>query len=246
GTGALRTSLTPPECYRLPAQSDLARGRRRMRTFPRSSQSLSSRHQSGDQRPLRIGQIACITQSAALILDTSDFGPRHRVLPRIFANPKESQLAEITHSFFGQALRMAIETDLRTMRNLLVANRSEIAIRIFRAASELGLRTFAVYAEEDKLSLHRFKADEAYQIGKGRGPLEAYLSVDEMIKVAKEHAIDAIHPGYGFLSESPEFADACAREGIVFVGPFPETICNGEAEWPSCSTTVTPAFRAAS
>ncbi|KRQ89834.1 pyruvate carboxylase [Bradyrhizobium valentinum] len=119
---------------------------------------------------------------------------------------------------------MVIETDLRAMRNLLVANRSEIAIRIFRAASELGLRTFAVYAEEDKLSLHRFKADEAYQIGKGRGPLEAYLSVDEIIKVAREHAIDAIHPGYGFLSESPEFADACAREGIVFVGPSPETM----------------------
>ncbi|MGY3387515.1 pyruvate carboxylase [Bradyrhizobium sp. USDA 3311] len=119
---------------------------------------------------------------------------------------------------------MVIETELRSMRNLLVANRSEIAIRIFRAASELGLRTFAVYAEEDKLSLHRFKADEAYQIGKGRGPLEAYLSIDEIIKVARERAIDAIHPGYGFLSESPEFADACAREGIVFVGPAPETM----------------------
>lgn len=119
---------------------------------------------------------------------------------------------------------MVIETGLPAMRNLLVANRSEIAIRIFRAASELGLRTFAVYAEEDKLSLHRFKADEAYQIGKGKGPLEAYLSIDEIIKVAREHAIGAIHPGYGFLSESPEFADACAREGIVFVGPSPETM----------------------
>jgi len=102
---------------------------------------------------------------------------------------------------------------------LLAANRSEIAIRIFRAATEMGIRTFAVYAEEDKLSLHRFKADEAYLLGKGKGPLEAYLSIDEVIRVAKEHRVDAIHPGYGFLSESPEFADACADAEIIFIGP---------------------------
>ena len=107
---------------------------------------------------------------------------------------------------------------------LLVANRSEIAIRIFRAATELGIRTFAVYAEEDKLSLHRFKADEAYLIGRGKGPLEAYLSIDEVVRVAKDHRIDAIHPGYGFLSESPEFAEACARENITFIGPSPTTM----------------------
>lgn len=111
-----------------------------------------------------------------------------------------------------------------SIRRLLVANRSEIAIRIFRAATELGIRTFAVYAEEDKLSLHRFKADEAYRIGKGKGPLEAYLSIDEMVRVAKDHKIDAIHPGYGFLSESPEFAEVCNREGIIFIGPSPETM----------------------
>jgi pyruvate carboxylase len=111
-----------------------------------------------------------------------------------------------------------------SIRRLLVANRSEIAIRIFRAATELGIRTFAVYAKEDKLSLHRFKADEAYQIGKGKGALEAYLSIDEIIGIAKDHQVDAIHPGYGFLSESPEFAEACAREGILFVGPSPQTM----------------------
>src|SRR5882724_2276515 len=110
------------------------------------------------------------------------------------------------------------------LSRLLVANRSEIAIRVFRAATEMGIRTFAVYAEEDKLSLHRFKADEAYQIGKGKGPLEAYLSIDEMIRVAKEHDIGFIHPGYGFLSESPEFAEACTREGIIFIGPSPQTM----------------------
>ncbi|QEN89326.1 pyruvate carboxylase [Labrys sp. KNU-23] len=111
-----------------------------------------------------------------------------------------------------------------SFRRLLVANRSEIAIRVFRAATELGISTIAVYAEEDKLSLHRFKADEAYQIGKGKGPVEAYLSIEEVIRVAKEARADAIHPGYGLLSESPEFAEACAAAGIVFIGPSPKTL----------------------
>jgi pyruvate carboxylase len=113
---------------------------------------------------------------------------------------------------------------MRRIRRLLVANRSEITIRVFRAAAELGIGTIAVYAEEDKLSLHRFKADEAYQIGRGKGPIEAYLSIEEVIRVAKEARADAIHPGYGFLSESPEFAEACAAAGIVFIGPKPQTM----------------------
>jgi len=108
------------------------------------------------------------------------------------------------------------------IRRILVANRSEIAIRVFRAASELGLATVAIYAEEDKLSLHRFKADEAYRVGRGvagelqLGPLESYLSIAEIIRVAVAAKVDAIHPGYGFLSESPEFAEACAASGIGF------------------------------
>jgi pyruvate carboxylase len=113
---------------------------------------------------------------------------------------------------------------MRRIRRLLVANRSEIAIRVFRAASELGIRTVAIFAEEDKLSLHRFKADEAYQVGVGKGALDAYLSIEEVIRVAKEAKADAIHPGYGFLSESPEFAEACADAGIIFVGPSPQTM----------------------
>ncbi len=112
----------------------------------------------------------------------------------------------------------------RTIRRLLVANRSEIAIRVFRAASELGIRTVGVYAEEDRLSLHRFKADEVYRIGEGKGPLEAYLSIDEILRVARLAEVDAIHPGYGFLSESPEFAKACAAAGIIFIGPKPSTM----------------------
>ncbi len=110
------------------------------------------------------------------------------------------------------------------IRKILVANRSEIAIRVFRAANELGLKTVAIFAEQDKLALHRFKADEAYQVGKGLGPIEAYLSIDEIIRVAKLSGADAIHPGYGLLSESPEFVEACEEAGIVFIGPRPETM----------------------
>ena len=113
---------------------------------------------------------------------------------------------------------------------ILVANRSEIAIRVFRAANELGIRTVAIWAEEDKYALHRFKADESYQVGRGPhlakelGPIESYLSIDEVMRVAKLSGADAIHPGYGLLSESPEFADACAQAGITFIGPRPETM----------------------
>src|ERR1700730_11451060 len=112
----------------------------------------------------------------------------------------------------------------RPIRKLLAANRSEIAIRIFRAATELGLRTVAIYSQEDRLALHRFKADEAYQVGKGKGPVEAYLDIHGIISIAKEHEVDAIHPGYGFLSENPAFARACGKAGITFIGPSPELL----------------------
>src|SRR3954453_20926627 len=97
------------------------------------------------------------------------------------------------------------------MKKLLALNRGEIAIRIFRAANELGLRTVAVYSQEDRLSLHRFKADEAYLIGQGKGPVQAYLDIDPIIALAKEAGVEAIHPGYGFLSENPHLAEACDR-----------------------------------
>ena len=109
-------------------------------------------------------------------------------------------------------------------QKILVANRGEIAIRILRAANEMGKRTVAVYAEEDKLGLHRFKADEAYRIGAGLGPVQAYLSIPEIIRVAKACGADAIHPGYGLLSENPDFVDACDAAGITFVGPRAETM----------------------
>lgn len=105
------------------------------------------------------------------------------------------------------------------IKRLLVANRSEIAIRVMRAASELDIATVAVYSDEDRFALHRFKADQSYKIGETGKPIAAYLNIDEMLRVAAESGADAVHPGYGFLSENPEFADACRDAGLIFVGP---------------------------
>ncbi len=110
------------------------------------------------------------------------------------------------------------------IRSLLVANRGEIAIRVMRAASELGLRTVAIYSQEDRFSLHRTKADEAYLVGRDRGPVEAYLDIADILRIAREARVDAIHPGYGFLAENPDFARACAASGILFIGPQPQTM----------------------
>lgn len=120
-----------------------------------------------------------------------------------------------------------------TIKSLLIANRGEIAIRVMRAATELGIRTVAIHSQEDRFSLHRTKADESYLVGEGdesylvgegKGPIEAYLDSEDIIRIATEARVDAIHPGYGFLSESPEFAEACADARIVFVGPVPDTM----------------------
>src|SRR5947209_1469444 len=103
------------------------------------------------------------------------------------------------------------------IRKLLVANRSEIAIRVFRSAHELGIRTVAVYSHEDRFALHRFKADEAYRVGKPGEPIRAYLDIPGKVTLARQHQVDAVHPGYGFLSENPAFAQACRDAGLVFV-----------------------------
>jgi len=115
---------------------------------------------------------------------------------------------------------------MKKFKKVLVANRGEIAIRIFRACSELGIRTVAVYSDEDKNSLFRVKADESYLIGRNKGPIEAYLSIDEIIELALRKGVDAIHPGYGFLSENPEFARKCEEVGIEFIGPTYEMMLN--------------------
>jgi pyruvate carboxylase len=111
-----------------------------------------------------------------------------------------------------------------TIRKLLVANRSEIAIRVCRTAHELGIRTVAIYSHEDRYALHRFKADEAYQVGQPGEPIRAYLNIPAIIAIARQYEVDAIHPGYGFLSENPELARACAAAGIIFCGPPPSVL----------------------
>ena len=112
----------------------------------------------------------------------------------------------------------------KKINRLLVANRGEIAIRVFRAATELGIKTIAIYSREDRFALHRFKSDESWLVGEGKGPIEAYLDIEDIIRIAKETQSDAIHPGYGFLAENPEFAERCIEEGIVWVGPTPEVM----------------------
>ncbi|WP_431068081.1 pyruvate carboxylase [Ralstonia holmesii] len=113
---------------------------------------------------------------------------------------------------------------MKTIHSVLIANRGEIAIRVMRAASELGMRTVAIYSYQDRFAQHRFKADESYLVGKGRKPVDAYLDIDDILRVAVEAGVDAIHPGYGFLSENPEFAERCAQVGIIFVGPTPDVM----------------------
>ncbi len=112
----------------------------------------------------------------------------------------------------------------KPIESLLVANRGEIAIRVMRAAAEMGLRTVAIYAHEDRFSLHRFKADESYKVGQGQKPIAAYLDIEGILRIARDAGVDAIHPGYGFLSENPDFAEACEAAGIRFIGPSPRVL----------------------
>ncbi|CAK4628348.1 hypothetical protein LEN26_015980 [Aphanomyces euteiches] len=117
-----------------------------------------------------------------------------------------------------------IVRDLSNIRKLLAANRGEIATRIMRAGNELGIRTVGIFSAEDRFTQHRYKADESFLVGKGKSPVGAYLDIDGIVKIAKDNHVDAIHPGYGFLSENVEFAKKCAANGITFVGPTPENL----------------------
>ncbi|MFO1464992.1 MAG: pyruvate carboxylase [Steroidobacteraceae bacterium] len=119
---------------------------------------------------------------------------------------------------------MSASTSHFPIRSLLIANRGEISIRVMRAAAELGIRTVAIYSKEDRFSLHRTKADESYLVGEGKGPIDAYLDIEDIVRIASEAKVDAVHPGYGFLSESPEFADSLIEAGVMFVGPTPDTM----------------------
>ena len=131
---------------------------------------------------------------------------------------------------------------MTSFRKLMAANRGEIAIRIFRSAHELGIRTVAIYSHEDRFAIHRLKADEAYEVGKPGEPIRSYLNIDAIVDLAKAKDVDAIHPGYGFLSENAEFARACHRAGIVFVGPRPSFWIYWGTRSPRASWRVTRAF----
>ncbi|TAN47064.1 MAG: pyruvate carboxylase, partial [Rhodospirillales bacterium] len=111
-----------------------------------------------------------------------------------------------------------------TIRKIVIANRGEIAIRVMRAASELGIQTVGIYSQEDRFSLHRFKAEESYLVGPGKKPVDAYLDIHDIIRIAHQTGAQAVHPGYGFLAENPDFAEACAKGGLIFIGPTPETM----------------------
>jgi len=138
----------------------------------------------------------------------------------------------IRSSFLSSKRLLSVKTaneqskkhEFRKINKLLVANRGEIAIRVFRACTENNIRTVAIYSAEDEGQLHRIKADESFKIGKGLSPIAAYLNIPEIIKVAIKNDVDAIHPGYGFLSENGDFAKACVEAGISFVGPSPDVI----------------------
>ena len=158
---------------------------------------------AGSQATASRGSHSCITSHQLSREKNAFLGSRETF--------QSSTMSQSGHDFLGQSHL--------SMKKLLALNRGEIAIRILRAASELGLRTVAVYSQEDRLSLHRFKADEAYLIGKGKGPVQAYLDVAGIVAMAHEKGVDAIHPGYGFLAENPELPNACREAGITFVGP---------------------------
>ena len=119
---------------------------------------------------------------------------------------------------------MTSSRHMSTIKKLMAANRGEIATRIMRAGNELGLRTVGIFSKEDRFTQHRYKADESYLIGKGKSPVGAYLDIEGIVKTAKDNGVDAIHPGYGFLSENANFARACEEEGIIFVGPTVENL----------------------
>ncbi|XP_046982316.1 pyruvate carboxylase, mitochondrial isoform X2 [Schistocerca americana] len=139
---------------------------------------------------------------------------------KILFHPQQRQCAH-----WNIATRLySSHVEYRPIRSVMCANRGEIAIRVFRACTELGIRSVAIYSEQDKMHMHRQKADESYMVGKGLPPVQAYLNIPEIIRIAKENDVDAIHPGYGFLSERSDFAQACIDAGLRFIGPSPKVV----------------------
>ncbi|CAL4062355.1 unnamed protein product, partial [Meganyctiphanes norvegica] len=145
-----------------------------------------------------------------------------RTVAHHVAHPKHSVGAASRLLQVSRSASSSVE--YKPIKSILVANRGEIAIRVFRACTELGIRSVAVYSSQDKMHMHRQKADESYLIGEGLPPVEAYLSIPEIIRIAKENKVDAVHPGYGFMSERADFAQACIDNGVRFIGPSPEVV----------------------
>ncbi|XP_026809101.1 pyruvate carboxylase, mitochondrial isoform X2 [Rhopalosiphum maidis] len=145
----------------------------------------------------------------------------------IISNVSGSVRNHVRNQFIALSIsraRYSSKVEYKPIRSVLVANRGEIAIRVFRACNELGIKSVAIYSEQDKMHMHRLKADESYLVGKGKAPVEAYLDIPEIIRIAKENDVDAIHPGYGFLSERSDFAQAVIDAGIRFIGPSPHVV----------------------
>src|SRR6266446_6602506 len=142
----------------------------------------------------------------------------------MWPEPRFLSYPQPTPGFYTEESSKMPEGQASLVRRILVANRGEIAIRVFRSSHELGLRTVAIYSHEDRFALHRFKADEAYRVGKAGEPIRAYLDIAGIVAIAKQHEVDAIHPGYGFLSENPAFARACREAGLIFIGPRTEIL----------------------
>ncbi len=196
---------------------------------------MISRALFGDNRVASMALARWLVKAASKIADGDQTGEAADVwlTPEVrgFARPNHA-VAEMANGSLDLSLGQRRRTlgfshrdELMTVfRKLMVANRGEIAIRVFRSAHELGIRTVAVYSHEDRFALHRLKADEAYQVGKAGEPIRSYLDIPAIVGLAQEKQVDAIHPGYGFLSENADFARACARAGIVFVGPPPELL----------------------
>ena len=155
---------------------------------------------------------------AEVLTGTPRFDRRSWLVPVWYEPPASSRTVRTATSTPSDV------TPMPEIRKLLVANRGEIAIRVFRSAHELGIRTVAIYSHEDRFAMHRLKADEAYQVGKAGEPIRSYLNIPAIVALAREKGVDAIHPGYGFLSENAEFARACEAAGIIFVGPRPEML----------------------
>ncbi len=161
-----------------------------------------------------------LSQGAKVSVAASSLLQRHHQHLRFFASNVKPIKKVLVANRGTDPIKLKLFTNFTNLLSLL----GEIAIRVFRACNEMGIRSVAIYSEQDKMHMHRLKADEAYLIGHGLPPVQAYLNIPDIIRIAKENDVDAVHPGYGFLSERADFARACTDSGITFIGPSPDVM----------------------